>query len=292
MRAVAETIAAIGERVVAAAMAQPELLRRVRLTEAETRLARIDPGYGRASTTSRLDAFLLPDSLDVRRVQRRVAGRPRPMPRTSAEVFDGLDIMARFRERFEASYFRLSTHLLDALLASYAEWGGRASPPTILITDFREVPTWSEFLILKDRFEARGVPTVVADPRDLTLRRHDAGGGRPAHRPGVSPRARQRRDRARRRLPRPGRGDRQRHGVHGQRPPLQDPAQEGVLRAADRRRRDRARRAVSAERRGARDRRRGDPVDARRRGRAHARRRITGRSTCSPTPASIATRWC
>ena len=63
MRTVAETIAAIGERVVAAAMAQPELLRRVRLTEAETRLARIDPGYGRASTTSRLDAFLLPDSL-------------------------------------------------------------------------------------------------------------------------------------------------------------------------------------------------------------------------------------
>ena len=67
------------------------------------------------------------------------------------------------------SYFRLSTHLLDALLASYAEWGGRATPPTILITDFRDVPTWSEFLILKDRFEARGVPTVVADPRDLTF---------------------------------------------------------------------------------------------------------------------------
>ena len=77
--------------------------------------------------------------------------------------------MARFRERFEASFFRLSTYLLDALLASYAEWGGRASPPTILITDFREVPTWTEFLILKDRFEARGVPTVVADPRDLTF---------------------------------------------------------------------------------------------------------------------------
>ena len=291
VRTVAETIAAIGERVVAAAMAQPELLRRVRLTEAETRLARIDPGYGRASTTSRLDAFLLPDSLTFAEYN---AESPAGLAYAEnlGEVFDGLDLMARFRERFEASYFRLSTHLLDALLASYAEWGGRASPPTILITDFREVPTWSEFLILKDRFEARGVPTVVADPRDLSFDGTTLVAGRPAHRHGVSPRARQRRDRARRRLPRPGRRDRQRHGVHGQRPPLQDPAQEGVLRAADRRRRDRARRAVSAERRGARDRRRGDPVDARRRGRAHARRRITGRSTCSPTPASIATRWC
>ena len=29
------------------------------------------------------------------------------------------------------------------------------------------MPTWNEFLILKDRFEARGIPTTVADPRDL-----------------------------------------------------------------------------------------------------------------------------
>jgi hypothetical protein len=168
VRRAAETIAAIGERIVTAAMAQPELLRRVRLTAAETRLARIDPGYGRASTTSRLDAFLLPDSLTFAEYN---AESPAGLAYAEnlGQVFDGLEIMARFRERFEASYFRLSTHLLDALLASYAEWGGRASPPTILITDFREVPTWSEFLILKDRFEARGIPTVVADPRELTF---------------------------------------------------------------------------------------------------------------------------
>ena len=168
VRTVAETIAAIGERVVAAASAHPELLRRVRLTEAETRLARIDPGYARASTTSRLDAFLLPGSLTFAEYN---AESPAGLAYAEnlAEVFAGLDLMTRFRERFEASYFRLSTHLLDALLASYAEWGGRATPPTILITDFRDVPTWSEFLILKDRFEARGVPTVVADPRDLTF---------------------------------------------------------------------------------------------------------------------------
>ena len=168
VRTAAETIAAIGERVVAAAMVQPELLRRVRLTEAETRLARIEPGYARASTTSRLDAFLLPDSLTFAEYN---AESPAGLAYSEnlGEVFDGLEIMARFRERYAASYVRLSAHLLDAQLASYREWGGTADPPTILITDFREVPTWSEFLILKDRFEARGVPTVVADPRDLTF---------------------------------------------------------------------------------------------------------------------------
>jgi len=35
------------------------------------------------------------------------------------------------------------------------------------IVDWREVPTWSEFEILKARFERMGVPVLLADPRDL-----------------------------------------------------------------------------------------------------------------------------
>ena len=42
--------------------------------------------------------------------------------------------------------------MLAALLASYADWGGRAQPPTIAIVDWREVPTWTEFEILRDAF--------------------------------------------------------------------------------------------------------------------------------------------
>jgi len=37
----------------------------------------------------------------------------------------------------------------------------------MLITDWREVPTWNEFEILKARFEKMGVPVELADPRDL-----------------------------------------------------------------------------------------------------------------------------
>jgi uncharacterized circularly permuted ATP-grasp superfamily protein len=85
-----------------------------------------------------------------------------------AAVFDALPIMARFRERFSADYFRLTDRMLDALIASYREWGGTASPPTILIVDFRGVPTWTEFEILQARFEQLGVPTVVADPHEMS----------------------------------------------------------------------------------------------------------------------------
>ena len=42
--------------------------------------------------------------------------------------------------------------MLDALLASYEDWGGTASPPTIAIVDFRDVPTWAEFEMLQDAF--------------------------------------------------------------------------------------------------------------------------------------------
>ena len=50
---------------------------------------------------------------------------------------------------------------------SYLDWGGTTKRPQVLITDWREVPTWSEFEILKARFERLGVPVELADPRDL-----------------------------------------------------------------------------------------------------------------------------
>src|SRR4051794_35546174 len=59
----AELLWTLGERVAAAALDQPPVLAELGLSEAETRLARIDPGYRIASTAARADAFLLPDSL-------------------------------------------------------------------------------------------------------------------------------------------------------------------------------------------------------------------------------------
>jgi len=63
VRTVAETIAELGERVVTSALADEHLFRQLHLRPEEERLARMATGFGRASTASRLDAFLLPDSL-------------------------------------------------------------------------------------------------------------------------------------------------------------------------------------------------------------------------------------
>jgi uncharacterized circularly permuted ATP-grasp superfamily protein len=168
MRSAAETIAALGERVTAAALASPALFNQLRLTEAETRLVRMDPGYACASTASRLDAFLLPAGLHFAEYN---AESPAGLGYTQrlCELFDAMPAMTRFRAGRSVRFNPTIEPMLDALLASYREWGGRANPPHIAIVDWREVPTWTEFEILRDAFAARGVPASVCDPRDLTF---------------------------------------------------------------------------------------------------------------------------
>jgi hypothetical protein len=168
VRIVGETLAAIGERVVEASLADPALLAQAGLGEEETRLVLIDPGYKRASTASRLDSFLLPDSLMFAEYN---AESPAGLgySQTLSEIFAALPVMERFRKHYRADPAPIMESMLNALLASYEEWGGTARPPQIAIVDWREVPTWSEFEILQDRFERMRVPTLIADPRELVF---------------------------------------------------------------------------------------------------------------------------
>jgi uncharacterized circularly permuted ATP-grasp superfamily protein len=164
----AETLWRIGERVARAALADPSLLDDLGLSEPERRLAAIDPGYPTTSTAARADAFLLPESL---RFAEYNAESPAGAGYSEglAGVFAETPLMKRFTDRFDARMYRPIERLLDALVASFREWGGASSPPTMAIVDWREVPTWSEFELLRDAFTARGVPTVVCDPRELTF---------------------------------------------------------------------------------------------------------------------------
>jgi len=166
VKTVAETLWTLGERVARAALDRPQLLSDLALSDDEIRLARIDPGYGTASTAGRADAFILPDSLQFAEYNAESPAGP-AYSEGLAALFAELPVMRRFRERFDARLYRPVRALLDALLASYREWGGRAAAPQIAIVDWREVPTYSEFELLRDAFAAAGVPTIVCDPRDL-----------------------------------------------------------------------------------------------------------------------------
>jgi hypothetical protein len=168
VRPVAETIAELGERVALAALADEKLFAQFHLRPEEARLARLPGGNGRVSTASRLDAFLLPESLKFAEYNgESPAGAG--YSETLGEIFSEMPVMAQFSKRYAVHSYRLSAKLLDALVLSYVDWGGKSKRPQIAIVDWKGVPTWSEFEILKARFEKMGVPTLVADPRDLTF---------------------------------------------------------------------------------------------------------------------------
>ena len=166
VRVVAETMAELAERVTDAAMKDAVLLAQFHLRDEELRLLRLGKIAGPASTASRLDAFLLPDSLKFAEYNgESPAGAG--YSETLAEIFRELPVMRAFASSYQIHSYPLSAKLMDALLMSYLDWGGTAKRPQMLITDWREVPTWSEFEILKARFERLGVPVELADPRNL-----------------------------------------------------------------------------------------------------------------------------
>ena len=109
-------------------MADARCSMRSALTEAEARSCRIEPGYARASTASRLDAFLLPDSLQFAEYN---AESPAGLGYTAGgsascstrSTRDGAFPRAVRARPITGHRRRCST----ALLASYREWGGTAS---------------------------------------------------------------------------------------------------------------------------------------------------------------------
>jgi len=166
VRLVAETIAAIAERLTTAALEDESLFRQFHLRPEEERLVRLTTGYGPASTASRLDAFLLPESLKFTEFNGESPAGP-GYSETMSDIFRELPVMQEFEKRFEVHSYPLTAKLLDALVTSYVDWGGNTQRPQMAIVDWKEVPTWSEFEILQERFEKMGVPVVVADPREL-----------------------------------------------------------------------------------------------------------------------------
>ncbi|HEX6464285.1 MAG TPA: hypothetical protein VFZ98_07530, partial [Vicinamibacterales bacterium] len=168
VRHAAETLWRLGERVAHAAAEDRQLLEYLGLSDDEIRLAEIDPGYEVTSTAARADAFILPDSL---RFAEYNAESPAGLGYTQrlSELFDAEPLMTGFKARFDVRFHTPIGALLQALLASYKDWGGVERPPRIAIVDWRDVPTFSEFELLRDAFVAAGVPTIIADPRDLVV---------------------------------------------------------------------------------------------------------------------------
>jgi uncharacterized circularly permuted ATP-grasp superfamily protein len=154
-------------KVGAATIEQPALLKPYALTPQEQALLAIDPGYPGVSALGRLDGFLAEDSSACWFVESNLES-PAGIGYDEAmvEVFDQLEIMRAFRTTYQAVALPHRQGLQQVLLDTYRAWGGSGTP-TIAIVDFKGAVTLSEFVYLRDRFVAEGIPTVIADPGEL-----------------------------------------------------------------------------------------------------------------------------
>jgi hypothetical protein len=92
-----------------------------------------------------------------------------------SEVFLALPVMGDFQRRYDVYPLPGRQHVLHTLLDSYQQWRHSAAidapaRPTIAILDWREVPTYSEFMLFQDYFHSQDFDCVIADPRQLEYR--------------------------------------------------------------------------------------------------------------------------
>lgn len=86
-----------------------------------------------------------------------------------SDMFYGLPAMRLFQREYEVRSLPGRHHMLHALNDAYAKSGVGAPGERmrIAIADWKEVPTYSEFVLFRDYFREMGYECVIADPREM-----------------------------------------------------------------------------------------------------------------------------
>lgn len=153
------------------AMADDAFRRQFRLLDWEESLLGHHPGFREPSPVSRLDAFFTHERGGLRFTEYN-AETPAAAAYNDvlAEVTYGLPIMRLFLRRYEVRPQPARHLVMHALLEAYRSWSGKRGRPRVAILDWREVPTYSEFVITQQYLDSQGIECVIADPREVEYR--------------------------------------------------------------------------------------------------------------------------
>src|SRR6187551_932493 len=151
---ICETVWSAIQKVKDAAVADPNVVDDLGLTEIERELVAIDPGYVAVSPTSRLDSFLTKSAYSFVELN---GESPAGIAYADAayDIFSSLPVMKKFAEEYDVTALYGRRYMLQVLLDSYVEYLGRKPdhPPTIAIVDLEDLPTKTEFELFKEFFE-------------------------------------------------------------------------------------------------------------------------------------------
>lgn len=151
-------------------IADKDLRAQLRLDEFEEKLFPLDHGAPLPWSSSRIDTFYLVEERVMKCVEYN-AETPAGIGYNDllADVFDELEPMKQFQEKYHLQPMRSLDILQNALLKAYRDWGGREMPQ-IAILDWQDVATLNEHEITRIYLERNGFKTILADPRALEYR--------------------------------------------------------------------------------------------------------------------------
>jgi hypothetical protein len=137
-----------------------------RLTDWEEDLVMTDPGFSSPSPTARMDSFF--DEAGTLWLTEYNAETPAAIAYNDvlSDVYWALPVMGEFSKRYAIRPIAARHLMLHALIDSYKQMGGKEKP-RIGILDWKEVPTYSEFVLFHNYFESHGYDCVIADPREV-----------------------------------------------------------------------------------------------------------------------------
>ena len=137
----------------------------------EEELVRHDPGFRNPSPTSRVDTFFVTDRGGLRLTEYNAETPASPAYNdVLTEILYGLPVMREFLRRYEVRALPARHSVLHALVDAYRQWSGGREAPRVAILDWREVPSYSEFVLFAEYFKSQGLECIIADPREVEYR--------------------------------------------------------------------------------------------------------------------------
>lgn len=168
------------EKATHAALHNDTIRAQLGLNDWEEQLIRFEHGYTAASPLGRMDEFYVPDmqgdglgSLSMTEYNAEVPAAP-AYNALLTEMFSAMPIMREFEKTYEVRPLHARHHTLNVLQDCYNQWrktskaSGLAAKPRIGILDWKEVPTYSEFVMFRDFFMQHGYECEICDPREVT----------------------------------------------------------------------------------------------------------------------------
>jgi hypothetical protein len=159
------------QKAYAAALENEGIRAQFGLRDWEEEFIHYDPGFRLPSPTGRMDTFFVTEHGGLKLVEYNAETPAAPAYNDAlTEVFWGLPIMREFLRRQEVRPLPARHHVMHVLIDAYQQWCGRRELPTIGILDWKEVPTYSEFVLFNDYFKSQGLTSVIGDPREVEYR--------------------------------------------------------------------------------------------------------------------------